>query len=71
MKYKKCNINSCKNKVLFEHLYCFKHYFQYYPDSEYKKRAYKIITTCSGGCGQLKNECTCTETYLFLGDKFK
>lgn len=67
----KCKINSCNKKVLFDHLFCFKHYFQYYPNPEYQKRAYKKLTECSGGCGNLINECTCTETDLFKGNRFK
>lgn len=67
----KCTMKKCNKKVLFEHLLCFKHYFEFYPNPEYQKRAYKKITECSGGCGKPKNDCTCTETDFFKGDKFK
>jgi hypothetical protein len=67
----KCRINSCNKKVLFKYILCFKHYFEYYPNPEYKKKAYKILTECQGGCGKLKDECTCTETDLFKGCHFK
>ena len=67
----KCTINSCNKNVLFNHLMCFSHYFEFYPNPDYKKRAYKLLTECQGGCGKLNDDCTCTETDLFKGSKFK